>query len=260
MKTEKSRDILLKSWPEIKLSLAREASFYLYGMKNEVTGKSALAFGDFRLKNGSWSPFYIDIRTTYSYPTVMNRFAEMLIAIIEYEILKCTRQISEVYGTKLSEEKIHRIAGVPTAGLGLAELVSTKMGIPMLYCKEKALSLPSSDQARRTLYGAGRVHGSLKKGDRVVVVDDLITTAKSKFENAIIPIEEVGGKVSHVVVIVDREQGGKEELASNGIELHSIMTVREMANSFVELRLISKAQAEKITKFIEEDRKNKGLK
>ena len=72
-----------------------------------------------------------------------------------------------------------------------------------------------------------KIEGLYRAGERVVVIDDIITDGASKFE-AIGPLEETGLVVRDLVILIDREQGGRELLAARGYTLHSILTISEV--------------------------------
>ena len=69
-----------------------------------------------------------------------------------------------------------------------------------------------------------RIEGQFKPGERVVLIDDIITDGASKLE-AIQPLEEAGLIVKDLVILIDREQGGRELLAARGYTLHSVLTI-----------------------------------
>ena len=71
-----------------------------------------------------------------------------------------------------------------------------------------------------------RIEGQFKAGERVVLIDDIITDGASKFE-AIAPLEEAGLVVKDLVILIDREQGGRELLAARGYTLHAILTISQ---------------------------------
>jgi orotate phosphoribosyltransferase len=76
------------------------------------------------------------------------------------------------------------------------------------------------------------IEGAFAPGETAVVLDDLITTGASKVE-ALAPLKEAGLKVTDVVVLVDREQGGREELAAAGLTLHAVLTVSQLLDALV---------------------------
>ena len=71
-----------------------------------------------------------------------------------------------------------------------------------------------------------KIEGLYRAGERVVVIDDIITDGASKFE-AIEPLEEAGLVVRDLVILIDREQGGRELLAARGYTLHSVLTISQ---------------------------------
>ena len=77
-------------------------------------------------------------------------------------------------------------------------------------------------------YGTKRkLEGSFQPGQTALIIDDLITTGESKFET-IEPFQEAGLKVTDIVVLVDREQGGAKILEEKGYRLHSVLGVNEL--------------------------------
>ncbi len=71
------------------------------------------------------------------------------------------------------------------------------------------------------------IEGNLNKGDRVIVVEDVVTTAGSVIK-AIKAVQELGAIVEAVFVIVDREEGGEEEFRELGIEYKPIFRISEL--------------------------------
>ncbi len=77
-----------------------------------------------------------------------------------------------------------------------------------------------------------------KKGERVLLVDDLVTKAETKIE-AIKAIESQGAIVVGIVVLIDRQQGGKDELAAAGYTLLASMTVSDLFDFYRQKGLVS---------------------
>jgi len=185
----------------------------------------AVKFGEFTLKSGLKSPIYIDLRVLISYPNILKEVAE--------ELRKKTMGL-----------QFDRIAGIPYAAISIATAVSLENDIPMIY--------PRKEQKG---YGTKRkIEGVYTEGERILVYDDLITTGESKFE-AIAPLEAVGLKVKDIVVLVDREQGGKNDLKAKGYDLHSVYTMSEILQTLVEHNKITEEQQKSILGYIKDPEK-----
>ncbi|MBI5967527.1 MAG: orotate phosphoribosyltransferase [Deltaproteobacteria bacterium] len=213
-------EIEKKVWEEEKLFLMKQVGILL--IKN-----NAIKFGDYILSSGKRSPYYIDLRQTISSPITMDWIANSLNRIILNEIGK---------------ERIDKILGVPTAGVPFATVVSQKLGIPLIYYR----------QARKEHGVRKKIEGILDRNDRVLIVDDLITTGESVIEAAEV-VREQGGVVNELVVLLDREQGGPENLRKARIEPHVLFKISDAMTWLHSVGLISKEIYETLKKYIEEE-------
>ncbi|MHA1627051.1 MAG: orotate phosphoribosyltransferase [Candidatus Asgardarchaeia archaeon] len=182
----------------------------------------ALKFGDFVLSSGKRSPYYLDLRILPSFPRFFDEVTDAYIEVIRKEV-----------------DEFDRIGGVLTAGVPIATLVSFKMKVPMVYVRSK-----EKEYGRKR-----RVEGIIEKGDRILMIDDLITTGENLIEAAN-SIREEGAVVRDVVVLIDREQGGVENLRENGIRLHYLMRVSQMMDFLKERRLVSDEEYEEVMEYI----------
>src|SRR5512139_2315684 len=153
-------------------------------MAKILTKIDALKFGVFKLTSGKSSPYYIDLRIVPSFP---DAFKE----IIDFY----TQQIIDEIGTA----KFDRIAGVPIAGIPFASQIAYNLRKPFLYVRK---GIRRHGRKRR-------VEGLLVSGDRVLIVDDLVTTGLT-LKKAAEAIRAEGGIVNQAIAFMDREEGGKE--------------------------------------------------
>ena len=93
------------------------------------------------------------------------------------------------------------------------------------------------------------MEGILVSGDRVLLVDDLVTTGLN-LKNAAEAISAEGGVVKEVVALLDREEGGKEKLEKSGIKIRTLLKMSEVANTLYEIGAIDEESLKTILKQI----------
>jgi orotate phosphoribosyltransferase len=215
-------EIEKKVWEEEKLFLMKQVRILLIKY-------NAIKFGDYILASGKKSPYYIDLRQTISSPITMDWIANAFTRIVLNEI---------------GRDKIDKILGVPTAGVPFATVVSQKLGIPLIYYR----------QARKEHGVRKKIEGILDRNDRVLIIDDLITTGESVIESAEV-VRDQGGVVNELVVLLDREQGGQQRLRSSRIEPHVLFRITDAITWLHSVGLIKDELFKTLMQYIEVESK-----
>jgi orotate phosphoribosyltransferase len=161
--------------------------------------------GAFTLASGKTSDLYIDCRVTTLDPVGANLVGEIGWAAVRGRIRNEGLKIDAIGGMTMGADPISLAVGMTSARLH----------------PDEALQVFT---VRKEPKGHGRgkqIEGNFKEGDTVIVVDDVITTGGSTLK-AIDAIEREGGKVAFALVLVDREEGGREAIEARGIPVLAI--------------------------------------
>ena len=176
----------------------------------------AVQFGRFRLHSGRESRIYFDLRVLVSFPEAL-------------------RQATAAYRTVLDGLEFDLLAATPLAGLPIGTALCLDLDKPLIYPRKTAKS-----------YGTGKnIEGRWSIGQTAVIIDDLITSGDSLLET-IATIKAAGLKVHDAVVLIDREQGGRELLAEQGYRLQAVTTLRGMLDTLVEQARLSPRQRDEV--------------
>ena len=179
----------------------------------------SLKFGTFKLASGILSSYYVDLRLLPGDPEAFRRAINFYRSVVEPSLAK----------------RIQRLAGIPTAGIAYAAVLAFNLSKPFLYVRKE-----SKEHGRER-----RIEGLLLPGDKVLVLDDVATTGKNIIE-AVEAIRGEGGVVEDAVVLLDRQQGAKENLRKVGVKLHTFTTIRQIADKLVALGTIDETQHKEI--------------
>ena len=193
-------------------------------MANILVKSDAIKFGVYKLTSGKASPYYIDLRIIPSFP---DAFREICNFYSEY--------ITDRIGIK----NFDRIAAIPLAGIPFASQVAYNLKKPFLYMR-KGIRMHGRKR---------RVEGILVSGDKVLLIDDLLTTGLT-LKKASDAVRAEGGVVTEAVVFIDRNEGGRQLLLKNGIKLHALMQISEIARTLHEMGAIDEESLKTIIKQI----------
>jgi orotate phosphoribosyltransferase len=184
-----------------------------------------LKFGTFRLKSDVLSPYYIDLASLLTSPEDLCRLADA-----------AAERVKQIASTS----KIDKLATIELKGALILPTIACRTNLPCVIVRKEAKS-----------YGAtGKTAGSkIAKGDRILFFDDVITEGLSKLEG-IKPLEELGAKVEHVLVVVDREQGGKQKLEKLGYKVHALAKITELTQELVLDSCIRREQGEAVLNYV----------
>lgn len=164
----------------------------------------ALKFGDFTLASGKKANYYLDCRNLTLDGEGANQIALGMLELI--------RQI-----------------GVPDLVGGMAIGADPITGAVITVGFQQGLKLRGLMVRKEAKsHGTGKlVEGPINRGDTAIILEDVITTGSSSLL-AIERCREAGLTVQHCVCIVDRLAGGAENMAAKGVQLHSLLTIRDL--------------------------------
>ncbi len=149
----------------------------------------------FTWTSGMISPIYCDNRLTMSFPAIRDSIAEGFAALIR---------------ARYPDTEV--IAGTATAGIPHAAWVAQKLNLPMAYIRDKAKGHGKQNQ----------IEGIVKEGQKVVVIEDLISTGGSSLKAAL-AVVEAGGDVQSVMAIFTYEFAQAEQaFRDEGVELQTL--------------------------------------
>lgn len=174
--------------------------------------------GGWRLASGLWSPYYINLRLVSSFPELYVNTGKAMEIMMD--------DIGFKRGTS------DKVVGIAMAGIALANAITFTAGIPSLYTRKLPEDVRTPEDVRKYLSSHGQkalVEGEFNSGDKLALIDDLVTGLDSKLLAHSQVIEEakirklVDVTVDHIVVLLDREQGGAEKARSAGFQLCSFI-------------------------------------
>jgi orotate phosphoribosyltransferase len=160
----------------------------------------ALLHGDFVLRSGRRSPYYLDKYRFETRPELLGPLGERIAA-----------EVAE------HEPDAVRLAGPELGAVALAASASLASGLPFLIVRSRAKE-----------YGtANRLEGAFEPGERVCLVEDVVTSGGAAIE-AVEALREAGLECGTAVCVVDREEGGADALARRAVRLRALFCASEL--------------------------------
>jgi len=99
-----------------------------------------------------------------------------------------------------------------------------------------------------------RIEGLLEPGDKILLIDDLITTGKNLID-AVNAIRSEGGVVEESLVLIDRQEGGVRNLNQMSVNVHFFIKVSELAKKLFDINVLDEKNYEEIMKQIKNKKK-----
>lgn len=166
-------------------------------LKEMLERCGAVKYGDFTLTSGKKSRYYVDIKLASTQPDILKKISEMMAVH--------------------TDKDTHRIAGMELGAVPIAAALSLKTGIPYVMIRKK----------KKGHGTGGRIEGVIEEGEKVMVVEDVTTTGGSSVETVKV-LREFGAVVEKVLVVVDRQEGGKEAMEEIDVELIPLLTAEDL--------------------------------
>ncbi|MBN1505130.1 MAG: orotate phosphoribosyltransferase [Candidatus Eisenbacteria bacterium] len=169
----------------------------------ELIRTHCISYGDFTLSSGRKSSYYLDLRKLSTLPEGAYLLARVLLAM-------------------LGEDRADALGG-PTIG---ADPIAGAVAA-VSFVERKALPTFMVRKQQKAHGTSAKLEGNFRRGWKVVIVDDVVTTAGSILDAAR-AAEEEGCVVARTMAVVDREEGGAEEIRRAGYRFDSVFKVSDL--------------------------------
>ncbi len=160
----------------------------------------ALLRGEFTLRSGRTSSYYLDKYLFETQPDILAALGARFAAAID----------------KI-EGGVDRLAGAELGGIPLVTAASMATGLPSVLIRNQKKDYGTAKQ----------LEGVLNAGDRVVFVEDVVTTAGQALEAAKV-LSECGATVVKIIAVIDRQEGGRENVEGAGYEFEALFTKKDL--------------------------------
>lgn len=159
--------------------------------------KASYLKGDFVLRSGKRSNRYFDKFLFETDPAVLRRLGKQL--------------------ARLVPEETQRLAAPELGAVLLGGAVSMESGLPLVLVRKEPKGYGTSKQ----------IEGRFEPGDRVTVIEDVVTTGGDSLRSAQV-LRDAGVEVIHLVVVLDRGEGGEENIKAAGIPYSPLFRIADL--------------------------------
>jgi orotate phosphoribosyltransferase len=158
---------------------------------------TALLHGEFTLRSGKTSRYYLDKYRFETEPDILRALGERF--------------------ARFADEQVDRLAGAVLGGIPLVTATALATGKPTVLIR-----------AEKKDYGtAQQIEGVLNEGDRVLLIEDVATTGGQVLEAAQM-LTELGASVSAIVAVIDREEGARQNIEEAGYRFERLLTKSDL--------------------------------
>lgn len=172
--------------------------------------EAALLRGEFTLRSGRTSSYYLDKYLFTTKPDLLSALAD--------EFAKRVRDIdaAQKRGTA-GDEGVNRLAGAELGGIPIVTATGMATGLPFVFVRNQKKDYGTAKQ----------LEGELRAGDRVILVEDVATTGGQAVE-AINTLRHEGALVLAVIAAIDRQEGARENVERAGCRFEAVFTKRDL--------------------------------
>ena len=160
--------------------------------------KTALLEGDFTLRSGRKSRYYLDKYLFETQPRLLSELAKRF--------------------AKFVDPSVQRVAGAELGAVALAAATSLETNLPFVIVRN----------SKKADYGTGKlIEGRLEPGERVLLVEDIATSGGQALEAAK-SLQQQGAIVTAIVAVIDRLEGARATIEGAGLRFESLFTTRDL--------------------------------
>jgi orotate phosphoribosyltransferase len=191
-------------------------------MRNSNDNKSKLLkllreksvfFGSFKLSSGATSNYYVDCKLTTLNPEGALLVGQVLYEMIDEKASSLGIKIDAVGGLTMGADPV-------ALAIGMASVRHNPLGYYEIFSVRKTAKTHGQNKL---------IEGNFQRGNHVVVIDDVVTRGDSTLQ-AIQAVEQAGGSVEFVAVLVDRQEGGREKIEGKGYTVVSAFSKNDLLN------------------------------